>query len=216
MKKLICTLLSCSAFLQYSSATEAKLVMLSCSAGIPESVEFADKPFGYEYGTKLTFFIEGENFIRFDKKSLKAKGWELGSFQKVSKDGSNANFTITSKTNYLNKLDQIKVEGSITALTSAAIETKNVKINNKTATKVGDFEIKVKINKDNNWGNGVEVKGAVNNIKSVKLNSSGKKSNSSSSMNNSKTFFFKEIKETDEITVEYWTKVEEKVITFKK
>ena len=80
-----------------ATAEDAKLVMVSAAGGLPEGVDFSAKPMNYKFGIKLGFFLEGKDFVRIDEKSLKAEGWTMESFPRVSKDGTQASFSIFKK-----------------------------------------------------------------------------------------------------------------------
>jgi len=110
-----------------AAAEEAKLIMESAAGGLPEGIDGFDKPNGYKYGAKLTFLVEGQNFIRFDNDSLKAEGWELEPFAKASKSGETATFTIHKKGNYIGKLSSLKVKGEVVLVTGNKSESKTFK-----------------------------------------------------------------------------------------
>lgn len=201
-------------------AEEAKLVMISTASGIPEGADFSVKPMGYAYGIKLTFFLEDENLIAFDKESLEAEGgWKLGTWPKVSNDGDQASFTISKKGNFLKKLDKVKVNGSIKLISGIKSEKKSAKANTTSQVDIGDFKVKLKIKKGNRWGNGVEVEGDCKIIKNISVtNESGKKlkKGSWSGFNKKKTYNFQGIEENATVDIEYWTETEVKTFTFKK
>jgi len=217
--KVISTLLSLSLLGSSLLAEEAKLVKIDVSSGLPEGVDFRAKPNGYEYGIKLSYFVEGSNFIRIKENSLKLDGWKLGSFPGISEDGTQLSFSVTKKGNYINKVDSTTAEGTVTIVTGGKIEKKSLTATTKEEKEVGPFKVQLKIEKDaNSWGNGIIVKGPIDDIKNISAMVGGKdvKSNSSSSYNNEITYGIKNIEDNCEVTIEYYADTAEKVITFKK
>lgn len=196
-------------------ANEAKLIMISAGAGLPEGVDFSAKPMGYEFGTKLTFFIEGKNLISFDKESVTADGWKLGSFPKVSKDGTQASFTITKKGNFMNKLDALKVAGSIALNSAEKTEKVTAAVTVKEEQNLGPYTVQLKIKAGAEWGNGVTVKGKLENVKEVTVKQGDKvlKSSGWGGFNQQRTYNFKGIKDGAQVSIEYWG--DTKKVTYK-
>ncbi len=195
----------------------AKLVSVTAAAGIPEGADFQVKPMGYEYGVTLHFFVTGENMISFDKESLKADGWKLGSFPRVSKDGTQASFSIQKKGDYLGKVDGIKAEGSVVLYTGGETKTLTQKINvGDKAVKVGEFTVKA--GKGRFGSEGATVSGDIKKIKDLKVLVKGKEldSNGSSWSDDSKTFDFKGLKGEVEISLTYWPDLKKTEVPFSK
>ena len=95
--KTILSLVAVLSCVTFSHAQDAKLIGISSSGGLPANTDFGVRPMGYYEGIRLSYMVKGQNLIGFDKKSLKADGWELASFPKVSKNGDMATFTITKR-----------------------------------------------------------------------------------------------------------------------
>ncbi len=197
----------------------AKLVSVTAAAGVPEGADFQVKPMGYEYGVTLHFFVTGENMISFDEKSLKADGWKLGSFPKVGDDGSQASFAIQKKGNYLGKVDNLKVEGSVVLYTGGETKTltQKMKVGDK-AVEVGPFKVNGGKSKGFFGGEGLHVKGEINKIKEVKVLQNGKELDrqGSSWSGDSKTFNFKGLKGEIEISIIYWPDLKKTEVSFSK
>jgi len=204
------------------AAQEAKHVMTTAGAGIPESADFSVKPMGYEFGLTYSFIIEGENIVLIKEDSLKteSQGWKMGPFAKIQDDGAIGSFSIKKKGNYLGKEFDEKVNGTVTIVTGSSTETKTFILKNK-AKPVQAGGLKFSLNLGGNnfmGGKGVKVVGDFNKIKSVELNQGDKKveSNGSSWDNKSKTFSFSDIKDGAEVTVTWWTDLAEKEVAFSK
>ena len=200
------------------TAEEAKLVMVTSSAGLPEGVDFSAKPQGYDFGVKLSFFLEGENFIRVKKDSLKANGWELGHFVKISKDFSQASFNITKKGDFSKKLDSLKMNGKLTMVTGNKVEKKTAKASTAAEVDIGPFKAQINLDPKNQWQNGVTISGNLDDIKSVhaKVNGQMVKNSGWSGSNKKRTFNFQSITDATEVQIEYWADTKEKVISFSK
>lgn len=202
-------------------ADEANLVMVSASSGIPEGTDFNVKPNNYNYGVTLSFFIEDENLIAFEKGSMEAEGgWKMGTWPKVSEDGTQASFSISKKGNHLKKLDKLKVTGTVKMLTGSKTAKDSKKANTSTAEKIGPYDVKLVIKPNNNWGNGVEVKGELDNVKKINVtNPDGKKLEKqgwSGGFNDKKTYNFKGIKDGATVEIVYWTDTTTKTFSFSK
>ena len=197
----------------------AKLVSVTAAAGVPEGADYQVKPMGYEYGATLHFFVTGENMISFDKESLKADGWKLGSFPKVSDDGTQASFSIHKKGDYLGKVGSIEAEGTVVLYTGGETKTieQKVKVGDK-AVEVGPFKVNAGKSKGFFSGEGVHVKGDIKKIKEVKVIQKGKKldDQGSSWSDGSKTFNFKDMKGEVEISVTYWPDLKKTEVSFSK
>ena len=197
----------------------AKLVSATAAAGIPEGADYQVKPMGYEYGVTLHFFVTGENMISFDKESLKANGWKLGSFPKVSDDGTQASFAIQKKGDYLGKVDSIKAEGSIMLFTGGETKTltQTITVGDK-AVKVGPFKVNAGKSKGFFGGEGVHVKGEIKKIKEVKVLQNTKEldGQGSSWSDDAKTFNYKGLKGEVEISVTYWPNLKKTEVSFSK
>lgn len=201
-------------------ADEAKLIGVNAHSGLPEGADFSVQPMGYKFGATLHFFVSGENMISFNEDSLKADGWKLGSFPKVSNDGTQASFSITKKGDFIDKLDSIKAAGSVTIFTGTTTETqKHIFEKKGEKAKIGPFTVSIGGKSGGFFsGKGVHIKGKHSTIKKVVVMQDGKEldSNGSSWANDSKTIDFENIKPGAEVSITYWPKLEQKVITFSK
>jgi len=197
---------------------EAKLVQISASAGLPEGVDHSTKPQNYEYGVKLSYFLEGDGIVRIDKDSFDAdSGWKLGSWPRVSDDGTMASFTIQKRGNYINKLDKVKVEGSLSIVIGLDSEKKTVTPVEGEKVDLGPFKIEMNTG-DGNWDNYIKINGDVNKIISTKCTVDGKtlSNNGGGSSDDYKKIYFKGLEEGAEFEIKYWTNTENKTVTFKR
>jgi hypothetical protein len=121
-----------------------KPVMITACAELPASIGFSDRPMGYDLGFKIAYLVEGEDLIGFKEDSLaitaittadgkdiskKRNGkatWKQGSFPKTTDDGKYGIFTIEVEENAFGKLDGLKVQGSIVALSGSDRQTKKL------------------------------------------------------------------------------------------
>jgi hypothetical protein len=197
----------------------AKLVSVTAAAGVPEGADFQVKPMGYKYGVTLHFFVTGENMISFDKESLKADGWKLGSFPKVGDDGTQASFSIQKKGDYLGKVDKIKAEGSVLIFTGGETKTltQKMKVGDK-VIEVGPFKVNAGKAKGMFGGEGVHVRGDIKKVKELMVLQYGKKleSNGTSWSGDSKTFNFKDLKGEVEVSLTYWPNLKKTEVKFSK
>ena len=157
--------------------------------------------------------------ISFDEKSLKADGWKLGSFPKVSDDGTQASFSIHKKGDYLAKVDNIKAEGSVELYTGGETKTLIQKINvGDEPVDMGPFKVNGGKSKGFFGGEGLHVKGEINKIKEVKVLQNGKELDrqGSSWSGDSKTFNFKGLKGEIEISIIYWPDLKKTEVSFSK
>lgn len=218
-KTLTLSALTATAMVASSHAQSAKLVSVTAAAGVPEGADYQVKPMGYEYGVTLHFFVEGENMISFDKDSLKAKGWKLGSFPKVGDDGTQGSFSIHKKGDFLGKADALKAEGSVVVFTGS--ETKS--LTQKMAVgaepvEMGPYKVHLGKSKGMFGGEGLNVTGEIMKIKEVTVMQGGKKlkNQGSSWSGKSKTFSFKDLKGDAEVTIVYWPNLEKTEVSFTK
>jgi hypothetical protein len=200
-----------------SLAQQAKLIMVSAGSGLPEGVDFSVKPMGYEFGAKLTFFIEGEGLIGFKEDSLKSDGWKMDPFAKASEDGTQGHFSISKKGNFLGKLDSLKVTGLVDAIIGKAPVEKEAKVSTSAETTVGPFKLKLQIKKDDGWGNGVQITGPLDAIQKIIVKVDGKELESAGwgGFFNQRTYNFNGIKEGASVTVKYWSETKTVSYTFK-
>jgi len=221
MKKLIYSasslvLLTTSCLLAQDKAAEtakpleAKLVTTIVCSGLPKEIDFMNQPNNYKEGTALTFFLQGENFVSFDKKSMKADGWKMGFFNKVSKDGKTATLNISNKN--ITKIEDIKLNGTIEILVANKTETKTAILKKGVKIEFPAFTAELEA------GEGVKIIGDYASIKSITTKTDGKveKSNGSSWSGKEKTFDFRSIKEGSEVTIVYYTDIRKQIVKFSK
>ncbi len=217
--KCIPMILSAGLLVTSLVAQEATLIMETVSAGLPEGVKFPVKPMGYENGIKLGFFVEGKEFVEIKRNSLKAEGWKMGPFANVSKDGTQASFSISKKGDFVNKSSEVKVAGSIIIITGSDIDKKSAMVSTNSEIDIGPFKAQLKLNEGTKWGdNGIIIKGNLDSIKTIHAKVNGKmvKSNGWSGSNGMRVFIVKGLEDNTEVEIEYWKTKGEKVITFSK
>lgn len=145
MKRVLMLALA-AAVIPAAEATVAscKPVMISACAELPASIDFQNRPMGYELGFKIVYLVEGEDLIGFKKDSLvittitgadgkdlakKRNGkpsWKEGSFPKTTDDGKFGIFEIEVSENQFGRTDGISVTGSITAFSGSDRQTRKV------------------------------------------------------------------------------------------
>jgi len=191
--------------------------MIEASAGIPEGVDYSGKPNGYNFGTKLSFFIEGEKLVRFDKNSLSADGWKLLS-PKISKDFSSGSFTIEKKKDFVNKVQDATVEGKITLIKGLEVATETVTASTAEVTEAGPMKVQLVVKGKNNYSNAVTITGNPEDVKSVsaKIDGNSVLSKNGNVWNDKGTFYIKELVDNAEITIDYWSKTEKVEVAFKR
>lgn len=218
-KTLALSTFAAAAMVAASSAQSAKLVSVTAASGLPEGADYQVKPMGYEYGVTLHFFVTGENMISFDEKSLKAKGWKLGSFPKVSDDGNQASFSVHKKGDYLGKVDSLKAEGSVTVFTGAETKSLTQKMTvGDEPVLMGPYKVHLGKAKGMFGGEGLNLTGEIMKVKEVTVMQAGKKlkNQGSSWSGESKTFNFKDLKGDAEVTVVYWPNLQKTEVSFSK
>lgn len=213
-------LLICSLLVSALQAQEVKHIMTAVSGGLPEAADFSIKPMGYEYGVKLSFLITGNNLIMVDEDSLKTEesGWKLGAFTRVNPDGTLATFSVTKKGEYVGKEGEVRVKGSLTIVTGQNTKTETFTLNKKAAPVVVN-DMKVSLGEKNVFGGqGVKVNGDFSCIKSIVVKQDGKELDDSGTSwsGQKKTYQFSGIEDGAEVSLTYWTDIEEKTIEFEK
>lgn len=95
----------------------SKLIDLSASVSVGKDedlqrlVNYNSNP-----GIKLTFLIKEENIVQIMEKSVVTKdstGWKCGSFPRIAESATAATFVIEKEGEFLDKLNDTKVDGSI-------------------------------------------------------------------------------------------------------
>ena len=222
-----------------STTVTCKPVMISAGAELPASISFRDNPAFYNLGFEITYLVEASDLIGFKKDSLsitsittadgkdlskKHNGkpsYEIGSFPKTTDDGKYGFFQVKVSENQFGKLDNLKILGTIVALTGSDRQTKTLtmKLSETKIEEVAGLKISLNApmnNKANNdhpfsGGNslGVQVDGDFTKVADLtvldgtsKLNTQG-----SSWSNTRKTYdFAKPAGDTVTIEVNYWNK----------
>lgn len=194
--------------------SKVNLNSLLGGAGVLAGPDLKVKPQTCEFEVSKHYVVTGENMIFFDKKSLKADGWKLGSFLKVSDDGTQASFSIKKK---CENLDETKVEGSIILYIGGETETliQKMKVGDK-AVEVGPFKVNGGKSKGFFGGEGLHVKGEINKIQTVKVLQNGKELDRQGSCwsDRSKAFNFKGLKGEIEISISYWPDLKKTEVSF--
>ncbi len=157
-----------------SSTVTCKPVMISAGAELPASLGFRDKPMFYYLGFEITYLVEATDLIGFKKDSLtvtsitaadgkdiskKRNGkpsYELSSFPKITDDGKYGIFQIKVSENQFGKLDNLKVTGTVVALTGSDRQTKTLtmKLSETKVEEVGGLKISLKAPKNQKADNG--------------------------------------------------------------
>ena len=183
-------------------------------AGVLAGPDLKVKPQACEFEVSKHYLVTGENMIFFDEKSLKADGWKLGSFLKVSADGTQASFSIKKK---CENLDEIKEAGSIVLYIGGETETLIQKMNvGGEPVDMGPFNVHVGKAKDFLSAEGVHVRGEIKKIKEVKVLQDGKELDRQGSCwsDRSKTFNFKGLKGEIEVSICYWPALKKTEVSF--
>ncbi len=203
-----------------ASKLQAQLITTTVSSGLPAGLDFMDKPFGYKEGASLTYFLQSENIVEFDKKSFQAKGWKLDFSPRISKSGKTASFTILNK-KFDGKAADIKLNGTVDLISGSKTESKTLTLKKDAdPIQLPDFTVELKLGKEDKGlfggSSGVKVVGDFSKIKAITLKSTGKDSNGYSSSGNHKTYSLDGLKDGDEVTITYWTDLSKKTVTFSK
>jgi hypothetical protein len=174
-----------------------KPVMMTSCAELPASIDFQNRPMGYELGFKIVYLVEGEDLIGFKKDSLtiaaittadgkniaaKRNGkpsWKQGSFPKTTDDGKFGIFEIEVSEVVFGKADGISVNGTITALSGSDRQTKKatLTVGEAKVEDLGGLKISLvgagaeKEEKKSFFGGsfGVQVDGDINKVAEVNL-----------------------------------------------
>ena len=222
-----------------SPTVTCKPVMISAGAELPASYGFQDRPMGHTLGFEIAYLVEATDLIGFKKDSLsvtsittadgkdiskKRNGkpsYELGSFPKTTDDGKYGIFQIKVSENQFGKLDNLKVTGTVVALTGSDRQTKTIimKLSEDKVEEVGGLKISLKApkskkaNNDNTFGGGnnlgVHVDGEFIKVAdlSVLEGANKLKTQSTSWSDTRKTYdFAKPTGDTITIEVSFWNK----------
>ena len=156
------------------STVTCKPVMIFAGTELPASIGFQDRPMGYNLGFEIAYLVEASDLIGFKKDSLsitsitaadgkdiskKRNGkpsYELGSFPKTTDDGKLGIFQIKVSENQFGKLDNLKVIGTVVALTGSDRQTKTLtmKLSETKIEEIGGLKISLKAPKNKNADNG--------------------------------------------------------------
>ncbi len=182
-------------------------VTVAYSSGLPDEVGFMDRPFGYKKGLKVTFFLQGENMTSIDRSSFKAEGWVMHHVNNISKDGKRVSL-IVYNASFKDNLNDVKLSATVDVMVGSKTKRRKIKF------KKGAKPVKFPSFTAEYNSSGVKVVGDFKYIKSVSLLRDGKEVLSSgySSIGKQKTFMLDGIKESDEVSVIYWTDLEAKSV----
>eukprot|EP00112_Aurelia_sp_Birch-Aquarium-sp1_P010178 Seg21867.1 transcript_id=Seg21867.1/GoldUCD/mRNA.D3Y31 product="hypothetical protein" protein_id=Seg21867.1/GoldUCD/D3Y31 len=172
---------------------------------------------GYKEGITLHFAVQTEGMISFDENSLKAEGWKLGPFPKVSEDGKTATFSLFKAGKLLGKKEEEKAQGTIEIITGEAPVTKTITLNDgEKPQEVAGCKFSLNLKKEGFFDTGIKVVGKFENIKSVSIKQDGKITQSSGwgGMNKTRVYTFEDIKNGAEVIITYWPKTTTKTVTF--
>jgi hypothetical protein len=227
------------------STVTCKPVLISAGAELPASIDFQDRPMGHILGFEIAYLVEATDLIGFKKDSLsvtsitaadgkdiskKRNGkpsYELGSFPKTTDDGKYGIFQIKVSENQFGKLDNLKIVGTIVALTGNDRQTKTLtmKLSETKIEEVGGLKISLKAPKSTKADNdspfgagfgsgssnslGVQVDGELIKVADlIVLDGTSKlKAQSANWSDTRKTYdFAKPTGDTVTIEVSYWNK----------
>ncbi len=194
-------LMACFLSAQDKPKITAIPVTVKYSSGLPDDVSFGDGPFYYKKGLQLTFLLQGNNIMSVDEKSFKAEGWVFQDRDLVT-NGKSVNFNLYNE-GFKGNLDDVKLSAAIEVMYGISSKTRKIFF------KKGDKPIKflgftVEVNQ-----RGVKVVGEHEMIKSISVVRDGREkfSRGYRELGKTKTFTLEGIKDTDEISLTYWTEI---------
>lgn len=188
---------------QVKSDLKAIPVMVSYFSALPDGVDYLGRPINYKKGLRVTFFLRGENIISVDEKSLKAKGWTMKNGIYRGYTGKSVSLTLHNES-FKGNLNDFKISAVVEVMFGVSSKTRKIFF------KKGDKPVKFLGFTAEVTQHGVKVVGEHNVVKSISISRNGSDEFSSvyTGSGNSKTFILEGIKDTDEISVTYWSDIE--------
>lgn len=109
---------------------QAKLVAISASVSLKNEDEELQRIFNYSSSPalRLTYLVKEKNIVEIIEKSVITKdseGWKCGSFPRVSEAGDAATFNIEKEGEFLAKLNETKLDGTIDILVGSELIPKS-------------------------------------------------------------------------------------------
>mgnify|MGYP000389156565 CR=1 FL=1 len=221
MKKICLSLLSVgllSSTLLAETPVDAQLIVSTVSAPIDKKLNRPQLGIEGQEGSTLTYLINLPNIVSIDEESLNLAGWSL--LKRQSRFSSEvAVFKLYNKF-YQGNISELKLDGSITINVGSEPLTKTITIKKADQPlEFPDFNIShfEKINAK--LHDGIQFKGTINMLKSIKVENDGKEiksSGSSSGNHNSHIYFFPELNDNSKITITYYSKLKKKIVKLTK
>ncbi len=206
-----------SSILADEKPIQSKLVGLSANVALEKEDEELKMLLNHSSNSsiKLTFMVKHANIVQIMEKSVTTKdseGWKCGSFPRISESGNAATFVIEKDGDFLGKLNDTKIEGTIEIQTGTTLVPKSFSLLAfDEPFRMDDFVFTLQEGRLKVDGNHKLIKEI-----SVEYNDKIIDTRGSSWSNDSRTYNFEGIGKGAKITFSYWDGLVTRKVHFSK